>query len=79
MPHWFTRRFRLITFRSRDGRVWPNGGADRVQEEPHQAGPGDGDCDDDLPPEGGASDSAGHHGDQAGGLDSDGRQNRRCL
>lgn len=52
----------------------PGGRTDGVQEESDQEGPGDGYRHDRVPPEGRAPYCAGHHGDQAGGLDSNSRQ-----
>lgn len=43
---------------------------ERVPEDPGQTGPGDGRGHDRLQAEGRASDRPGHHGDMAGGLDS---------
>lgn len=62
--------------RGRDGGVWATlaGRVDIVQEECDQEGPGNGDRYDSVPLEGRAPHCAGHHGDQAGGLDSNSRQ-----
>lgn len=54
----------------RNGQQGAAGRDDGVQEDPDQAGPGDGRGHDGVPPEDREAHRAGHHGDAAGGVDA---------